>query len=256
MLVDASQDKGLEQAIYYYGIYEAGTLRVIKKSLRVGDTFIDIGANIGLMSLTASQMVGGSGCVHAFEPVPAMYAILQENISLNKARNITSHKKALGSKQELRTIFERMDVNRGAASLIPPNNVSGDKYDAYVDTFDNFSGVHNIRQVRMLKIDVEGWELEVLRGAKNLLSTNDAPILCIEYTYSHPTFGGEPLDIYKFMKNINNYKIFRLNKGKELISSLQEVKSEDYLPRHDNLFCFLPNHLKEIDRKLFSSKYY
>src|SRR5947208_17148786 len=65
LVVDASLDRGVEREVYYHGTYEAGTLNVLEKVLRPGDIFLDVGANIGLMSLVASRLVGLHGRVYA-----------------------------------------------------------------------------------------------------------------------------------------------------------------------------------------------
>ncbi len=59
--IDPVRDQGVERSIYYTGTYEKGSLAIMKRLLRKGDSFVDVGANIGLMSLYASQLVGASG---------------------------------------------------------------------------------------------------------------------------------------------------------------------------------------------------
>jgi len=86
--MDPITDKGVERPLFLNGTYEAGTLDIIGKCLRKGDTFIDVGANIGLMSIFASKIVGSNGIVYAFEPEPETFVILRKNIEINKINNI------------------------------------------------------------------------------------------------------------------------------------------------------------------------
>ncbi len=79
--IDPVKDQGVERSIYYTGTYEKGSLAVLKQLLRKGDSFADVGANIGLMSLYASQLVGTKGKVWAFEPNPETARILKENVA-------------------------------------------------------------------------------------------------------------------------------------------------------------------------------
>jgi FkbM family methyltransferase len=246
MWVDPRRAGGLETAIYHDGTYEAGTLDVSLRSLRPGDTFLDVGANIGLMSLAAGRAVGASGRVLAFEPVPGIYALLQQNVALNQSRNISALQLALGSCEEQRLIYDHEEINRGSASLVKPDD-SRDGEVVPVTTLDAFMAEHHLKSLRMVKIDVEGWELEVLRGGRGELSSHQAPILCIEYSDRHRIANGELLDIYRFVQSVNEYRIYRLPKGKDHPSKLRQIPPGS--PRHDNIL--LPPSPDRLDPTMF-----
>ena len=245
IIVDPVTDKGLERVIYFNGAYEAGTINILKKCLRQGDTFVDVGSNIGLMSLSASQFVGQDGHVYSFEPLAETFAILTKNIEMNKSSNISAYNIALGSSRKRAVIYRNLDINRASASLIKPVQKNSKGLEVLVETLDEFATKNNITNIRMIKIDVEGQELEVLKGANNLLRSPNAPIICIEYSNSHPTQGGQLLDLYNYLL-VNNYKIYKLEKGKEIPSRLIKIANVTDLPYHDNLFCFLPIHLESL----------
>ena len=240
MYVGPEADGGLDYAVRHHGVYEAGTLHVMERVLREGDVFMDIGANIGLMSLAASKFVGEGGTVYSFEPVPSTYRILRRNIEINNVMNVKTYSKAVGSKREEKNIYWMYGGKSGAATMIEPQK---DTYycKVEVETVDGFVRDNDINVLRLIKIDVEGWELEVLKGAKELLSSDKAPVVIIEYSETHPIFGGELMDIYDNLVRINDYKIYRLEGGKENISPFYEIGPLE-LPKHDNLFCFLPVH--------------
>ena len=120
-----------------------------------------------------------------------------------------------------------------------------------VDTIDRFRDSIKSKTIRMIKADVEGWELDVLKGGEKLLSTSNAPILCIEYSVSYSPRREQLHDVYDFIRNINNYQFFKLKNGKETISPLTRITSIADLPKHDNIFCFLPHHITEIGEKIF-----
>ena len=82
---------GAGALIYYQGYSEPETARVLKKLLKPGMTFWDVGAHIGEYSLLAARCVGAGGHVDAFEPQPAMFAFLQRNVIANGLGNVTSH---------------------------------------------------------------------------------------------------------------------------------------------------------------------
>lgn len=247
ILVDPVADRGLEEALYYCGTYEAGTLWVLQQCLRPGDVFIDVGANIGLMSLVAARAVGARGHVYACEPDPGTYAILKQNIEINQLRNLSTFPIALGASAATLALHRTIDRNRGSASLAAPGEAGDGGTLVPVKTLDEFCREHAISNVRMLKIDVEGWELPVLQGAQKLLEGAPAPvkeaqspIVCVEYSRRNATESNELLDVYRFITSLRRYDIFRLKRGKESISKLVQVHSQADLPYHDNLFCF-PN---------------
>jgi len=192
IFVDPVTDKGLEREIYYYGTYEAGTLYVMRRYLREGDTFIDVGANIGFISLFASQLVGASGAVYSFEPASETFEILKRNVRMNNIDNIRVYNFALGSTRGSLLIYNNLAISRGSASLIPYQDNS-DGRQVFVQTLDEFVTVNEIFNIKMVKIDVEGWELEVLKGAKHLLGRFDSPIICIEYSNLYPIQNGKLL---------------------------------------------------------------
>ena len=110
---------------------------------------------------------------------------------------------------------------------------------------------NRINRVDCIKIDVEGWELEVLKGAANTLSGPTAPICIIEYSTLHPTYGGDTQDIYTLLCENNSYRIFCLKRGKEKPSRLLEIEDKENLPKHDNLFCFMPEHIEKLPSRIF-----
>jgi len=246
VLVDPVLDRGLERFIYYFGEYEAGTLSVLRNFLATGDVFLDVGANIGFLSCAAAHFVGESGHVYAVEPHPETYRILESNIARNKSKNISAFNIALGVEVSEARIYDNLDESRGSASLIRPKDGSeeaGKK--VKVTTVDALLKVGQICPPSLMKVDVEGFELEVLLGAKALLSSSEAPALCVEFSNLHPQYKERSArDLYEFISSVNNYAFFKLKYGKGIPSELIMISEEEQLPRHDNVFCFLNRHLK------------
>jgi len=239
MLVDPVFDKGLERSIYYFGEYEAGILSVLRNLLRKGDVFLDAGANIGFLSCIAAHFVGNSGLVYAVEPHPEIYRMLKYNIHINKLRNVRPLNIALGAEVSKARIYDNFSINRGSASLIRPEGASEELgEEVEVTTIDTLIKNKQLRIPTLIKIDVEGFELEILKGAKTLLSGSQAPMLCVEYSDLHPQHGGITRDIYRFIKSVNNYSFYKLRHGKGIPSELVKISEEQELPYHDNIFCF------------------
>ncbi|NJO90457.1 MAG: FkbM family methyltransferase [Chloroflexia bacterium] len=232
-------DNVIDTRLMLNGVYERGTIYFMQNFLSKNDIFIDAGANIGLMTCYASKLVGDKGTVHSFEPHPKTFEKLTENCLLNKCKNTTILNYGLGSSIEYKEIYNLPQI-RGAASFVRKGGMVLENNDKQ-KIIDLDSYLVNIKHpsIKMLKVDVEGWELEVLKGAKKLLSGNEAPIIIIEYSTTHPPYKGELTDIYNFILDVNNYSIFKFENGKENISKLIEIKSVSDLPIHDNLFCLL-----------------
>ncbi len=149
---------------------------------RSGWVVIDAGAYVGIYTLWASKLVGDGGFVMAFEPNPLAYAWLIRNIEVNNARNVRALPYALGDEITYATLHVAGE-NIEASSLIPnhiTNNPSGNY--TIINTFKvpvitlNFvidrSGLfigRDIDRINLVKIDVEGYEMKVLRGSEKLL---------------------------------------------------------------------------------------
>ena len=232
------------KSIYYYGEYEAGTLLVFKDFLHAGDVFLDVGAYIGFHTCVVAKFVGESGFAYAIEPNPEIYKILLTNIRINKLTNISPLKIALGAEESEARIYDYDRANRGSASLIRPQGINEESGKLVrVATIDRLIENEQLRVPNLIKIDVEGFELEVLKGAKILLEGSQAPMLCVEYSNLLPKYRGTARDIYTFIKSVNDYSFYKLKKGKGVPSELVRISREQELPDHDNVFCFLNEHL-------------
>src|SRR5262249_21539557 len=154
-----------------------------------------VGANVGLMTLAAAGAVTARGHVYAFEPVPACYEALLRNLELNGIDHVTAVRKALGSRPETLTIYEQLRSNRGSSSLLKPARFAGTAT-AQVMTLDDFLAERQVGPVAMLKVDVEGWEPEVLRGAAGLLSGPQPPMLIVECSSNHAMFRSDPRGLF------------------------------------------------------------
>jgi len=249
--MDPFHDKGVEKPLFLDGTYKAGTLDIMKKCLRKGDIFIDVGANMGLMSIFASKVLDNNGIVYSFEPEPETFMILKKNIEINLIKNIRIYNIGLGEKKSKSYIYTNPYAGRGSASLVKTLSQNDSKrYEVYIETLDNFILEHNVTDVKMLKIDVEGWELQVLKGAKYLLQSEWAPIICIEYSKIQSS-DEQLLDIYSYILSINDYVVYKLKRGKGMQSKLIKITNSSELPYHDNIFCFLPLHFKDLPKDMF-----
>ena len=171
--------------LIFSGQFEDNEINFVKKNLGEGDIFLDVGANVGLFSLYASKAVGKSGKVIAFEPTPKIYERLEENIELNHLKNIETYPIAI-SNEIGTTNFHIAENGYDAWNSIANLNQLGEANIAEVacTTLDDFIETEkvDINRIKLIKIDVEGWELPVLQGCKNLLMQAKNMMLMVEFT--------------------------------------------------------------------------
>lgn len=162
---------------YFEGQVEPEVQSVLQQQLRPGMVFYDIGANVGFFTILAARLVGPEGRVTSFEADPEVAARLREHVARNACAQVTVEQRAVWS-ESCGVLFERTDprsspdrglgrvVSAGAGNTIPVNAVSLDEY-------ARTSGPPDF-----VKCDVEGAEVEVFRGAQNLLQERRPGILC------------------------------------------------------------------------------
>ena len=159
----------VSQAMFYIPSrwHGARDMRLLRKLVRPGDTIVDIGANVGSHSIPLAKMLGTTSRVYAFEPHPRTFAYLRANAALNRLPNLHLYNLALGDREgEIAFTDERSDdLNRvllhGSGSITVPIKRL-DSIEALADT-----------AIHLLKIDVEGYELSVLRGASKALQRTE-----------------------------------------------------------------------------------
>ncbi len=163
----------------YYGVgFENTELSFAQKIVGVGDIFFDVGANIGVYTVLASKLVGGSGQVHSFEPLAEVNKLLRANVEKNDCNNVFVNLTAVGDKEGTTKIF--VNEQNALSSL---GDTRRGKFlksqDVEIVTLDSYARSANVTKIDFLKIDVEGFEGHVLRGAENLLQrSSDVLILC------------------------------------------------------------------------------
>ncbi len=221
MMIDPSLDKGVELSLFETGTYEKGTIQFMENYLKPGSRFLDIGANIGLMSVIASKIVGKSGIVYAVEANPGTVPILQTNLELNNCKNVEVLPIALSDVQGTAFLFENWEVNRGGASLISQgDNQAGIevKMERLDDLFDENTTID------LVKIDVEGFEPQVIRGGMNWFK-KQLPVFIIEVSEKREKeVGPSPAEIWKLVQTIGNYRFYKQKGTKERQGKLIEIR--------------------------------
>jgi FkbM family methyltransferase len=184
-LLCPDDDHALIAALVEIGDYEPGTRSLIQRLLIPGDVFLDVGANIGVHTVTAARAMQGRGRVVSFEPYVATAKLLEKSVWINGFSTITEvHSVAVTDRNDVRELF--LGATSGHHSLFPLNQLKGSKeakVDVKTTTIDSIM-CDNL-SATLMKIDAEGAELDVLAGAANLLEFNADIGLIVEFGPSH-----------------------------------------------------------------------
>lgn len=177
------------------GWYEPGRMKAVARLLKPGSTFIDIGGNKGDFALLAASKVGDSGNVFCFEPEPQNCRWIRESIKLNGYRHLKLFEMALSDSNGEAILY--LGRKSGYHTLVgPAHDRDAGVITVKTRTLDDLLNEIHHESVDMMKIDVEGAELSVLRGAQKVLRRNPNIVLLIEV---HPLLGANPTDVCDFL---------------------------------------------------------
>ena len=244
---------GAAALIYFQGSSEPELSVFLKRFLKPGMVFADVGAHLGEYTVLAASLLNGSGRVHAFEACPRCFRVLSRNIELNALQNAVALPWAVWN-QEGFCEFE--DSPDPSISALRPNRtpIQGGKITRVkAIALDHYFGDSDNGAPTLIKVDVEGAELQVLEGARNLLSSPQAPDVVVEYgPLNTARFGYRADDICAFMREMG-YSIFQWAPGGALVP----VQGCPILPPHGDSCNLLatktPSRLEslypELDRR-------
>ena len=158
----------------YFGVWEPNLTHWIESHLQPGDTFVDVGANVGYFSLLASHIVGPGGRVVSLEPVAATFATLQHNIMNNAANNVRAVNAAAWDECTTLPMFTSREIvgTSSAVKQWADRWAMEERCDANADKLDNLLEPDELASASVVKIDVEGAEWRALQGMTGLLKNS------------------------------------------------------------------------------------
>lgn len=223
--VYVSLNSALESKVIFNEYDEMIILDLIKKYASAGYDFIDVGANIGLHSLTASNSNSFIE-IFSFEPEPNNFLSFIKNIGLNEFNNIKPFCMGLGNVNTIISMNINEGWNKGKHSIKVNFNDRQTKINIPVTQLDNFAQNINSNQL-IMKIDVEGFEKEVLDGAKKVINQTDNVVLIIELL-EEINGANACQDITDFLIENNFNKFFKID-GNNFFEVLKYGGSSDYI---------------------------
>ena len=217
-------DKGtvIADKISNTGSYEPWITKLIECLVMKGDTVVDVGANIGIHTLSLSKSVGPRGHVMAFEPVEYLFEQLKSNLHLNEIKNVDVFNVAIGEIDQIAemNIIKEGDYDTGSSSLVKNEYIDSikqnriNKVKTKVVKLDNFIKRYT-DQVEFIKMDIEGYEYYALLGMEEIIKKNK-PIMIIEYNLDRiDHIGLSNKDFKKILNSVYDcYEIDRNNEDK------------------------------------------
>lgn len=164
------------------GCGERHILELLISKLRAGDVIYDIGSHVGLYTIVLAKVVGPQGQVIAFEPESQNHKHLLSNVELNDLMNVRVFRKALGDQDSEKKLYIGDDT--GNSSLVRPYATETSYELVELVNGDRFVEAENLPLPRVVKIDVEGYEYNVIEGLRHTLGQPACELVCCEI---HPT---------------------------------------------------------------------
>ncbi|MFA6129495.1 MAG: FkbM family methyltransferase [Candidatus Omnitrophota bacterium] len=164
----------------YCGRYETVQSGWAKEVLNVGGTFLDVGANVGYYTTLAASLVGKQGKVLAFEPSPFAYRKLASIIKGNGISQIEAFQCAAGDKEEMLDLYLSNQTQIHSPSLVP-SDAAFTPVKVQVCRLDAHSSLRSMRSIDLMKLDVEGFEPNVIRGMSDHLGKGYVKYLLCEF---------------------------------------------------------------------------
>ena len=214
--------------IYYMDMPDYLEMTLLQKILRKDSVFIDIGAGLGEYSILASEYIQ-KGSIFAFEPIDAIREQFIENIRLNnRSTTIELHSEVLSNTDAPVWFNEEAITEVSHISL----SKKGKKHTAI--TLDSFIHKHRIKHIDLMKIDVEGAEMLVLKGAQECIKKGTAAVIILELNTNNTTFKSSHKDIISHLQK-NNYLVLPIENHKLVkLSKVSQLKTQNVLCVHRN----------------------
>lgn len=237
MVYNGNLNNYIDRMAFFYGAYEKPLLDYMTTlSAQIKDcVFVDVGANIGHHTLYMSKSCSK---VHSFEPLPSLHPKIIDKIKTNNIENITLHKFGLADKEASLEFFPPDDVNEGQGSFAIDQSMSNKpSINLEVVVGDDYLMDRGVNKIDILKIDVEGFEPQVIKGLSELIKDNTPIIICEISDMNKNIFSSE--QVFLRLLPENTYKLFIFKQTGTLFFSykLIELDSESFELFSGNIIC-------------------
>ncbi len=234
----ATFDRWLYLCLHRLGLMGREERVALENIIRPGQTIVDVGANLGLYTVLLSRLVGPTGRVISFEPDPELFGLLQKSCERNGCANVKAHNVALGSRPA-RMPMRRMILNSGDNTLgSQGSGLFRSEVMIEVARLDDLDA--NLRP-DLIKIDVQGWEFEVLRGMQRILADNPKAEIHFEYWPGGLQRAGDSPEAFTTWLSSQGYRLRLAGSMIELDSAALEALTRELTGlNHSDLVAYRP----------------
>lgn len=219
---------GMQERVFFFGEYEPFISDVVSRLIREGDTCVDAGANFGWYTTLMAERVGNDGAVHSFEPIPATFAELRTNTGLlGEPTCVQINQLALSDADAEAAICFFEGQPTGHASLVSDGSVST-SIKCTTIRLDSYLAENSVVKVDVLKADVEGAELDLLKGASSIFKQEVPPVIVMEMAKGTSSrFGYLPNDLIAFIGSRASYDFYAIDETGRSLSKINGFEPDD-----------------------------
>lgn len=234
-------DDHLSQLMFFLGEYERAITEAIRKMVNPGDICLDIGANIGWYTTLLQSLAGPDGEVHSFEPVPSTFETLRANVATNPhADSVRLNSMALGDENRDAVIHTFGNLSAGHASISDFGDSDSVEITVPMKRLDDYLVENRVGDVKFVKIDIEGAELSMLKGASRLFAQDIPPLIVIEAALETTRpFGYFPDDLVRFIGKQSDYDFYEFVEAADRLDKIDGFERESI---GANVLCIPQGH--------------
>jgi len=217
MWMELDLDSLVERMIFYFGFYRPWVLPYFDRLLAKGHTVVDVGANVGQFTLWAAKRVGTEGMVMAFEPDRSCFEKMVKNVQINSVKCVRAENIALSDfdGEAVLHLNDAHDDNQGQSSL--SRLVHHRRSQPIICLkLDNFVEQEGVKKVHVLKIDTQGAEFRVLKGAVNVIEKARPAVILRCHEEKCRTMGDSTVAVQEFFLD-RGYDLFEIHWRKGLV---------------------------------------
>jgi len=216
--------------LYYKRIHEPHVTSIFCSLITPGATVVDVGASLGYYTLLAAKRVGNDGSVYAFEPHPPSFERLIENVKLNNWKNVQAFNFAISDKKGEKKLYVFKSGMASGSSFA----LKRDSVPITVKTMRLEDAVKT--DIDLVKMDIEGAEVEVLKGMERILAKGKVKIICEVHPKDISLLGHDVAEITELLKK-HNYRIYLIDEegsgGLVSMSRVSEQKAHYLFTREE-----------------------